>query len=169
MNFTNFKKIIDDLKLIADKHKQINSFGIGSIENLIYLTQERKGEDNTEDFKAPIYPLMYVIPEPHTINENFLQYSYTILIMDIMNTKNYNTQVDLWSETFQMCQDVVAQYKYSVFTTQGDYESIYDLELPVVCSPFSEAYDDLLVGWSFSLPILVDSPLNRCIAPFKNF
>jgi hypothetical protein len=168
MNYTNFKKIIDDLKLIANKHKQINSFGIGSIENLIYLTQEKEGLENEQN-EAPIYPLMYVIPEPHTVNENFLQYSYTILIMDIMNVKNYDTQVDLWSETFQMAQDVIAQYKYSVFSNQGDYESLYDLELPITCSPFSEAYDDFLVGWSFSLPIIVDSPLNRCIAPYKNF
>ena len=120
MNYTNIKKIIDDLKLIADKHKQINSFGIGSIENLIYLTQEKEGLENEQN-EAPIYPLMYVIPEPHTVNENFLQYSYTILIMDIMNVKNYDTQVDLWSETFQMAQDVIAQYKYSVFSNQGDY------------------------------------------------
>jgi len=75
----------------------------------------------------------------------------------------------LWSDTFQIAQDVIAQFKYSVDASQGNYESKYDIELPVTCNPFSESYDDLLVGWSFNLNVIVDQPLNRCIAPFNSF
>jgi len=169
MNYTNFRKVVKDLQTIANRHKQINSFGIGTIEQMIYLTQEVDKKDNTENFNAPKYPLMFVIPQPSIVAENFNEYSLNIVITDIMNAKNYDTQVDLWSETYQMAQDVMAQYKYAVSQSQGDYEDVYDISLPITCTPFSEGYDDLLVGWSFVLTLQVDQPLNRCIAPYDNF
>jgi hypothetical protein len=169
MNYTNFRKVVKDLQAIANNHKQINSFGIGTIEQMIYLTQEVDKKDNTENYKPPIYPLMFVIPQPSTVSENFMEYSLNIVISDIMNAKNYDTQVDLWSETYQMAQDVIAQYKYSVDQSQGDYESKYDINLPITCTPFSEGFDDLLVGWSFLITLQIDQPLNRCIAPFDTF
>jgi hypothetical protein len=164
----NYKNIIDDFKLLVEKHKQLNSFGTGDIRQLIYLTQEIKGNDNTTD-SAPVYPLMYVIPQPATRDENFNTFSFNIVVADIMNTKNYNDETELFSDTYQICEDIVAQFKYSVTSAQGDYEDKYDINLPVTISPFSEAYDDLLIGWTISLDIIVSNPLNRCIAPFKTF
>ena len=56
----NYKKIIEDFRKVAENHKQINSFGTGTIEQLIYLTNEIDGEIN-ESNAAPIYPLMFVM------------------------------------------------------------------------------------------------------------
>jgi hypothetical protein len=168
MNYTNFKKIITDLKTLEKNHKMLNSFGIGDLKQLIYLTQQRDKVENTTD-AAPIYPLMYVIPLNVTQDENFTTYRFNVLIVDIMNASNYDIEVDLWSETLQIAQDILAQYKYSVNQQQGDYEASYYLELPANITPFSEAYDDLLVGWNLELQLTIDMPLNRCIAPFNNF
>jgi hypothetical protein len=97
MNYLNFKNLVTDLQTLSDNHKQLKSFGIGSIEQLIYLTQ-RKDDQPNPDNEAPIYPLMYVIPQPSEVQENFLTYSVSVIIADIMNTKNYDPQVDLWSD-----------------------------------------------------------------------
>ena len=168
MNYTNFKSIIDDLKKIEFYHKQTNSFGVGDIKQLTYLIQQRDKQENVKD-RPPIYPLVYVIPRQVQNYENYVQYSLNVLVCDIMNANNYDIEVDLWSSTLAIAQDILAQYKYSVNAQQGDYENKYDLILPSVITPFSEAYDDLLVGWNLDLNIIVDMPLNRCLAPFQDW
>lgn len=169
MNYINFKNIIDDFKNIQKYHKQINSFGTGSIQQLIYLSQEVLGQDNTDEYAAPVYPLMYVIPGQVNRDDNFVTYNFSVVICDIMNTKNYDIQTELHSDTLQIAEDVLAQFKYSVTQAQGNYQSRYDLVLPSNIIPFSEAFDDLLVGWTINLGLVVDAPLNRCIAPFNPY
>ncbi len=164
----NYKNIIKDFRAIADNHKQINSFGTGTIEQLIYLTSDIEGKDNSTN-AAPVYPLMYVIPTTVSRDEQFITYSYSVVIADITNTKNYDIETDLYSDTLQMSEDVLAQFKYSVTESQGDYEESYDINLPTSITPFSEAYDDILVGWTIGVDIVVESPLNRCLAPFRPF
>lgn len=164
----NYKKIIEDFRKVAENHKQINSFGTGTIEQLIYLTNEIDGEIN-ESNSAPIYPLMFVIPLPVSRDEQFLTYSFNVVIADITNTKNYNIQTDLYSDTLQIGEDILAQFKYAVTQGQGDYEALYDINLPTTMTPFSEAYDDILTGWTLGVDLVVESPLNRCLSPYKPF
>ena len=57
----NYKSIIADFEKLAKNHKQINSFSTGDITQMIYWTQQIDGQDN-DDNNAPVYPLMYVIP-----------------------------------------------------------------------------------------------------------
>lgn len=169
MNFLNFKNITDDLAELCRNHKQLNSFGVGTIKQLIYLTQQRDKVSNTTEYKAPIYPLMFVVPVNVTQHDQFVGYRFNVLICDIMNASNYDIEVDLWSDTLAMAQDVLAQFKYSVTPSEGNYQKRYDLTLPTNITPFSEAYDDILVGWNLELQLEVDMPLDRCIAPFDPF
>ena len=98
-----------------------------------------------------------------------ITYNFNVLICDIDNVKNKSIQIDLWSDTLEMAEDVVAQFTYSVNQQQGDYYDKYDVVLPVNITPFNEAYEDKLFGWNIAIQIIVDKPLNRCIAPFNNF
>jgi hypothetical protein len=165
----NFKTIVNDFNNLQRKHKQLNSFGVGDIKQLIYLTQDRDKQENTDN-NAPIYPLMYVVPGSVNQDEQFTTYSFNILICDVFNTKNYDIQNDLWSDTLEIAQDILAQYKYSVTAEQGNYYTDkYDITLPTTLIPFMEAYDDLLVGWNLPINIIVQTPLNRCIAPYNDF
>ena len=93
-----------------------------------------------------------------------------MVICDIDASKKepeYNRQI--WNDTLMMSEDVLAQFKYSVTTAQGDYYRDYDVILPSTMLPFSERFDDLLIGWTTSLQLVIDNPLNRCIAPYKPF
>jgi len=165
----NYKNIIDDFQLLADKHKQINSFSSGDINQLIFWTERIDGKDNDEN-NAPIYPIMYCIPSDVTRGEQELVYGFNIIIADIMDTKtSYDIQAELWSDTLQIAEDILAQFKYSVTSSQGDYETKYDIETPTTITPFNEAYSDNLVGWNLDISIIVDNPLNRCLSPYKPF
>tara|TARA_R110000823_G_scaffold302859_2_gene424151 strand:+ start:1044 stop:1583 length:540 start_codon:yes stop_codon:yes gene_type:complete len=174
--YYNLKNIIDDFRLLVEKHKQINSFGCGDIKDLIFLTQGKQNEqaiskdvvDNTTN-GAPLYPLLYVIPQMANRDGGQITYNFNVLICDIDNVKNKSIQIDLWSDTLEMAEDVVAQFTYSVNEQQGDYYDKYDVVLPVNITPFNEAYEDKLFGWNIAIQIIVDKPLNRCIAPFNNF
>jgi hypothetical protein len=167
--YYNFKNIVDDVKLLVEKHLQIRSFGVGDIKDLIALTQEIEGEDNTEKNEAPLYPLLYMVPQPVQRDESFITYNFSVLIMDIDNVKNKHIQVDLLSDTLEMCEDILAQFKYSVNQQQGNYYDKYDVNVPAPITPFMEQYEDKLIGWTLQLQVVVDKPLNRCIAPFNTF
>ena len=164
----NYKNIINDFSKVAANHKQLHSFGTGTIQQLIYLTSEIDGQENTTN-AAPVYPLMFVIPTTVSRDEQFITYSFSVVIADITNTKNYDIETDLYSDTLQIAEDVLAQFKYSVTQAQGDYEAKYDINLPTTMTPFSEAYDDILIGWTIGVDIVVEDPLNRCIAPFNPY
>jgi hypothetical protein len=168
-SYYNFKNIVDDLEKLSVKHKMLNSFGVGDIRDLIFLTQNKEGEDNTEKNESPMYPLMYVIPQSTQRDEGVITYNFNVIVCDIDNTKNKNIVVDLWSDTLEICEDILAQFKYSVNEEQGNYYDKYDVIVPQNINPFSEQYSDLLVGWTLPLQVVVDKPLNRCIAPFNDF
>ena len=167
--YYNLKNIIDDLELLVEKHKMINSFGVGDLRDMIFLTQQRDGEDNTEKNEAPLYPLLYVIPQQATREDGLITYNFNIIVCDIDNVKNKQIQTDLWSDTLEYAEDVLAQFKYSVTSAEGDYYDKYDVVLPTSITPFNEQYEDRLFGWNLSLSVIVDKPLNRCIAPYNNF
>lgn len=167
--YYNFKNIVDDIEKLVEKHKMLKSFGVGDIKDLIFLVQNRDGDDNTTKNEAPMYPMLYVVPNTSSREEQLITYNFTILCLDIDNTKNKRIQVDLWSDTLEMLEDVLAQFKYSVNDTEGNYYDKYDIQLPTPLTPFSEQYEDLLVGWNCQLQVIVDKPLNRCIAPYNNF
>lgn len=165
----NYKNIIKDFETLAKNHLQINSFSTGDINQLVSWTQQIDGKDNDTN-AAPIYPIMYVIPTDITRGEQEIVYGFNIIIADIMDTKDsYDIQTQLWSDTLQMAEDILAQFKYSITSWQGDYEEKYDIETPTTITPFNEAYDDNLVGMNLSISIVLSNPLNRCIAPYKSF
>ena len=62
VGYYNFKKIMDLLRQLADYHEQIQSWGFGDVEQLIYQTEMRLKQDNTQINQAPFYPAMWVIP-----------------------------------------------------------------------------------------------------------
>ena len=164
-----YKKIVEDFETLVKNHKQLNSFGHGDINQLIYWTTQIDGTDN-DTYAAPIYPLLYLVPQSVSRGEQQLTYTFDVIICDIdASTKTPVLNKQIWSDTLQIAEDILAQFKYSVTTAQGDYEQNYDITLPSTISPFSERFDDLLIGWTLSLQILIDNPLNRCISPYKPF
>lgn len=165
VGYYNYKKIMDLLRILADYHEQIQSFGYGGIEQLIYETEMRLKKDN-DDHLAPHYPAMWVITDGATTDGRETVYEFNILIMDIKNTKNFDNELDTLSDTLDILKDVIAQLKYA--TGMECYCNL-DVDYPIQMTPFEEAYDDYVNGWAGKIRLRVPDALNRCIAPYKEF
>jgi hypothetical protein len=168
----NFKTFHDDFRLLADHHKQLNSFGFGALEDLSYWTESRLKQDNPT-YESPFFPLLYVVPSDATqiIEENgssFTQFDFNVIVMDILDRDLIN-QVDVLSDTNQILDDIISQFRLSVRDSLGCFNQKYYLDDPVECQPFMEQYSDLCGGWSGLLRIKVMTPLDRCAAAFDSF
>lgn len=168
----NFKTFHDDFRLLADHHKQLNSFGFGALEDLSYWTESRLKQDNPT-YESPFFPLLYVVPSDATqiIEENgssFTQFDFNVIVMDILDRDLIN-QVDVLSDTNQILDDIISQFRLSVRDSLGCFNQKYYLDDPVECQPFMEQYSDLCGGWSGLLRIKVMTPLDRCAAAFDTF
>jgi len=163
----NFKTFYEDFKLLSDHHKQINSFGMGNLEDLSYWTQTRDKEENTQ-FQSPYFPLLYVVPNEVTQDFEFMNYSFDIIVLDIIQ-RDLSNQTDVLSDTNQILDDIISQFRLSVTNSLGNFNKNYYLDTPVVCMPFLEKYSDLTGGWTGKLNIKVMTPLDRCDAAFNSF
>lgn len=166
----NFKTFHDDFRLLADHHKQINSFGFGNFEDLSYWTESRLKQDNPT-FESPFFPLLYVIPSTTTteIQENgssWTQFTFNCIVMDIVNRDDGN-QIDVLSDTAQILDDIIGQFRLSVNQSLGCFNAKYYLDDAVEITPFIEEYSDLTAGWNGVLRIKVMTPLDRCAAAFE--
>jgi hypothetical protein len=162
----NFKKIAGLLQTLANTHEQVESYGIGDMKQLIYYITERLKEDNTENNLSPYYPLLWVVPQGMRNDGRQSIYDFNILCMDILNTKNFENEIDVWSDTLDILKDVLAQLKYAVGTSC--YCS-WDVEVPVNFTPFSEQYDDYVSGWNMNIKLIIPDAINLCIAPYAEF
>lgn len=151
---------VNDLKKIYLNHKQLNDFGFGYIED-VTIKHEKEG--------AVQYPYMFVIPGNTSVDEREITYSMTIIIMDRQVQGTDENILDVLSDTDQILQDVIAQFKYSNTASEGDYSATYDIELPVTLQPFSDRFDDYVTGHFAEITIILGQGLDRCIAPFDNF
>lgn len=167
VNGINFKTFHDDFRMLADHHKQLNSFGFGDVGDFQYWTESRDKEENTQ-FQSPYYPLMYVVPGEVIQKFNYMEYTFDVIVADIIQ-RDLSNQTDVLSDTNQIMDDIISQFRLSVNNSLGNYNNEYYLDNPIVCVPFIEKYDDLLGGWTATLNIQVMVPLNRCDAAFDSF
>jgi hypothetical protein len=165
--YTNFKKIHDDLQLMAKTHKQINSFGLGDTDQLSFWTQIRDHQDNPT-FEPPIFPLLYIVPGNCINNLQYKTWEMNLVMMDIVD-RDLTNQVDVLSDTLQMLQDVISQYRLSVLPQYGCFDSYYDAVDNVELTPFMEDYTDLTNGWTGVLKFTTVTALDRCAAAFYTF
>jgi hypothetical protein len=168
----NFKTIHDDFRLLADHHKQLNSFGFGQLEDLSFWTESRLKQENTT-FESPYFPLLYVIPSVATQSmeqnaSSYIEYEFNIVVMDILD-RDLKNQVDVLSDTNQILDDIVSQFRLSVTNALGNFNEDYYLDNEVIYYPFMEEYTDMCGGWNAVIRLKVMNPVDRCAAAFNSF
>ena len=156
----SFRNVVGYFETIASKHLQINSFHSGMM-------------DEVDIYKlgAIDYIILYAEPGSAVINQGVLTYTFTIYVMDMINdevgdapNKQRLGRVDTYSETLNILQDVIAEFKHSLVTASWvDGEVV--LQLPVTAEPFTARFNNLLTGWSATINIDVNNKNNLCIAP----
>ena len=156
----SFRNVVGYLETIADKHYEINSFHSGMMD-----------EVDINKLGATDYVILYAEPGNVVINQGVLTYNFTIFVMDMINdevgdspNKQRLGRVDGYSETLNILQDVVAEFKHSL-TTQSWVDGEVVLQLPITAEPFTARFNNLLTGWSATISVDVNNKNNLCIAP----
>ena len=163
----NLKTFTDDFRVLSDFHKQIQSFGFGAMDEFTYWNEMRLKENNTS-YNSPYYPYFYVVPNDVIQKLRYMEYKFTFIVSDIIQ-RDLSNQVDVLSDTLQIMDDILGQFRLSVTESLGNFNELYYLDTPITCTPFLEKYDDLLGGWVAVVTIQVEAPLDRCDAPFLPF
>ena len=157
-----FRNVVGFFETIAEKHLQINSFHSGFMD-----------EVDINKLGATDYAILYAEPGNVVINQGVLTYNFTIFVMDMINdevgddpNKQRVGRVDGYSETLNILQDVVAEFKHSL-TTQSWVDDEVVLQLPITADPFTARFNNLLTGWSATISVDVNNKNNLCIAPIE--
>lgn len=141
-----FNKLITKLEEFQKRHPQLNSFGFGN------LIEFGKDIDNT----APLYPLMFVVPQAITYEEPLTQYSLQIFFADRLNDDN-DGSVSIVSSMSQIARDLLGTLKLN-----EDFRYLGDYDFPVTAAPFLERFNDVLAGVSITLNLNVGDYLDIC-------
>jgi len=153
----NFKQIIQDLSGIAYHHPQINSFGFGDITQITM---------DIETEKEPLYTKMYVIPGAVSLNQNRLDYNFSIIILDRIN-EDYSNQRDVMSDTLEVAKDIFTILYQSYTAQYGNFSVDYEPLWNPNVTPFLERFETILGGWTLNITIEQPFDYNTCVLPIQ--
>jgi hypothetical protein len=157
MNIANYKQIIQDFSGIAYHHPQIMSFGFGDITQ-ITMDVETKQE--------PEYPKMYVVPDTVLLNQNALQYNYSIIILDQVND-DLSNQSDVMSDTLEIVKDIFTILYQSYTASFGGFTNYYAPLWSPPATPFLERFETILGGWTLNVTLEQPFDYNVCVLPIS--
>jgi len=155
---TNYKQIIQDLSGMAYYHPQINSFGYGDITQITM---------DIETEQEPVYTKMYVVPGSVRLDENRLLYDFSIIILDRIN-EDYSNQRDVMSDTLEISKDIFTIIYQSYTPEYGDFSLFYTPEWGPNVTPFLEAYETILGGWTMNITLEQPFDYNVCVLPIMS-
>ena len=155
-----FRNVVGYLETIADKHYEINSFHSGMLD-----------EVDINKLGATDYVILYAEPGTATIDTGIMTYSFSIYVLDMINEElgdSPNNQrigrVDAYSENLQILNDVINEFKHSLYSTSGVDNQVV-LNTPISCEPFTARFDNVLTGWTANISVQVNNANNLCIIP----
>lgn len=129
----------------ADNHTQLKDYGYGDFSD---ISMER----------ATTYPLMWVSPQPCSIDGNQISYVYTIAIADRVD-KERNNAIEVESDTFQICLDILAGANDQATITG------WELAETSTLTPFFETWKDEVEGHMVTVTLKVDFDYDKCAIP----
>lgn len=153
---------IDLFKQVATKHKQINSMGVGGMDdlavdvNLLYVG----ANENKVTF-----PLLWVVPNNFVIGDTMgavPQISYDILILD-QEYEDMSNEQEILSDTLLIMHDVYA------LLTDPKFRDHFILERKLNAKPInSTAFDEISVGWQATFTFNLRGERDRCAVPLDS-
>ena len=168
-----YNNVVNTLLRLGEYHKQISTTSVGDIFDI-----------NLE--KMQKFPLLHINPTSVTTGESQLTYNFQIFIMDMVSEKEnwtlnnasanfpklYKTlsnEQDVYNETLQIATDFIGMLRHS---EQQSLAGTNDINAPIyftqdqfTIEPFSERFDNLCCGWTFTLGVLVQNNFQSCIIP----
>ena len=164
----NYEEIIKLFDRIGYKHKEINSFWSGFMD-----------EVDIKKLGAEDYMILFVEPINTVIDTGTMVYSFNIYILDRISPKLDRRRVAnvfqdnvalprtmAFSQQLYVLKDVINQLKQNLSDESIAYDGIV-LQTPITCEPFTSRFDNELTGWSAQIDLLVSNTNNLCISPYN--
>ena len=160
----SINRLIRSLKSIAEKHRQINSFGIGSLYDVTFRKLLYGGmPDKSTTTSQPTYPLMWFNVIDSSIQGRASYISFQVILADLV-TDGEKNDFEIYSDLQLVAQDVVALlYKDTV----KDKE--FSLDESVTMTPFADRFEDSLNGWVLNMRIKIAYGYENCSVPVLDF
>jgi hypothetical protein len=160
----SINRLIKSLKSIAEKHRQINSFGIGSLYDVTFRKLLYGGmPDKSTITSQPTYPLMWFNVVDSSIQGRASYISFQVILADLV-TDGEKNDFEIYSDLQLVAQDVVALlYKDTV----KDKE--FSLDESVTMTPFADRFEDSLNGWVLNMRIKIAYGYENCSVPVLDF
>jgi hypothetical protein len=173
VNNKTYNNVVNTLLRLGEYHKQISTTSVGDIFDI-------------DLSKVTKFPLLHLNPTSVATGDSQLVYSFQIFIMDMVSekedwTKNnasaefpklYKTlsnEQDVLNETLQIATDFIGMLRHS---EQQSLAGTNDINAPIyftqdqfTIEPFSERFDNLCCGWTFTIGVLVQNDFQTCIIP----
>mgnify|MGYP003631755986 FL=1 len=173
VNNKTYNNVVNTILRLGEYHEQISTTSVGDIFDI-----------NLE--KMQKFPLLHINPISVTTGDSQLTYNFQIFIMDMVSEKEnwtlnnalanfpklYKTlsnEQDVYNETLQICTDFIGMLRHS---EQQSLAGTNDINAPIyftqdqfTIEPFSERFDNLCCGWTFTLGVLVQNNFQSCIIP----
>lgn len=103
------------------------------------------------------YPIIWVNPQPVTIDGNEFSHEYVIAIADRVLSDESN-ELEVESDTFQIGQDLLA-----FLDDQSDHD--WEIETDGQLVPFTEKWKDDVAGWLLTVSIKTNFDYDSCAVP----
>lgn len=156
MNFLTKNQVIEKLRLIANKHLQVNGFGYGDKSEM--ETEIANTANAEKGLTAPNkLPYMWVTPIVAEVNGGSIFYNFEIIVGDLIK-KDKSNLLEVESDTLLICLDI--------FSKLDDENYEWALDKQSAIKPFTEKWDSEFAGHTMSLSLEFMFNYDYCQVPF---
>jgi len=145
MAIRTLNQIVSEFKEIADQHRQINNFTVGTIEDFA-----TSGTTN--------YPAWWVSYQSNGFEDRRENFSFSFWVVDRVK-KDRSNLIEVHSDMKQIAMDIIAQLNDSAYKWAIDK----NISLSAIYEPFHE---DEIAGWTFDITISQAFTKDVCQIPF---
>jgi hypothetical protein len=138
--------VLDRIKAVAESHQMVNYYFFGDPSEFLNQNEQVR------------HTSVLCTLSSASFNGDRESQTSIGLTMSVMDWTTGGNDQDIWSDTLQIAHDILAALKD---------ESVNDffVDTDISLEPFSDRFQDVLVGWTMTLNIVFDSPLNTCAIP----
>jgi hypothetical protein len=149
----NYFDIIDKLKTHFENDSLVSTVSQGDIWDI-------------DLNKQTIFPLVHIIVNTATFEENVIRYNISILAMDVVNISKTETTdkfVGNNNELYILNTMLAVQNRcYDLLRRGALYTEKFQVDGTPTCEPFTERMENNLTGWTMTVDILIPNDMTIC-------
>jgi hypothetical protein len=116
--------------------------------------------------KQTLFPLVHLIVNTATFEENVIRYNISILAMDIVNVSKDETtdKFDGNNNELYVLNTMLAVHNrcYELLRRGTLYTEGFQVDGTPTCEPFTERMENNLTGWTLTVDILIPNDMTIC-------